>query len=135
MVVADIPGLVPGAHKGVGLGTQFLRHIERTNIFVHLIDASGLSGRDALQDYKDINHELAEYDKRKVELEGFRPLAEREQIVVLNKIDTMSEQQKNELESRFHREKIEVRFISAVSGQGIQDLVFELGRKVFENKI
>ncbi len=135
MVVADIPGLVPGAHKGVGLGTQFLRHIERTNIFVHLIDASGLSGRDALQDYKDINHELAEYDKRKVELEGFRPLGEREQIVVLNKIDTMSDQQKSELESRFHREKIEVRFISAVSGQGIQDLVFELGRKVFENKI
>lgn len=134
MVVADIPGLVPGAHKGVGLGTQFLRHIERTNYFVHLIDASGLSGRDAVQDYKDINHELAEYDKRKLDLEGFRPLSEREQIVVCNKIDTMSEDQKRDLAARFAREKVDVRFISAVSGQGIQELVFELGRKVFENK-
>ncbi len=135
MVVADIPGLVPGAHLGVGLGTQFLRHIERTNYFIHLIDVSGVSGRDAVQDYKDINHELAEYDKRKIELEGFRPLSEREQLVVCNKIDTISEEQKRELAGRFEREKVQVRFISAVSGQGVQDLLFELGRKVFENKI
>ncbi len=134
MVVADIPGLVPGAHLGVGLGTQFLRHIERTNNFVHLIDASGLSGRDALQDFRDINHELAEYDKRKVDLEGFKPLSERNQIVVLNKIDAISEEQKRELIGRFEREKIQVRLISAVSGQGIQELLFELGRKVFENR-
>ncbi len=135
MVVADIPGLVPGAHKGVGLGTQFLRHIERTNYFVHLIDASGLSGRDAVQDYKDINHELIEYDKRKIDLEGFRPLSEREQIVVCNKIDTMTEDQKRDLAGRFSQIKVQVRFISAVSGQGVQELLFDLGRKVFENKI
>lgn len=133
-VVADIPGLVPGAHKGVGLGTQFLRHIERTNLFVHLVDASESAGRDAFQDFLDINHELKEYDKSKEDSEGYRPLATRPQIVVLNKIDILSEDRRAELRERFRRAGEDARLISAVSGQGIRELLFEMGSMVFGAK-
>ncbi len=130
-VVADIPGLVPGAHEGVGLGTQFLRHIERTNLFIHLIDASGLSGRDPLQDYDDINHELKAHDEVNSEKDGYRVLSDRKQMVVLNKIDSISHEERDQLVSRFKKRGIEVRSISAVTGQGIKELVHELGRVVF----
>ena len=132
-VVADIPGLVPGAHQGVGLGTQFLRHIERTNLFVHLIDASGSAGRDPLEDYHDINHELEEYDKSKEGTEGFRPLCEREQLVVLNKIDVLSSDDLGQLRHRFEKAGIKVTAISAVTGQGVRDLIFEVGKRVLSD--
>lgn len=134
-VVADIPGLVPGAHKGVGLGTQFLRHIERTNLFVHLVDASQAGGRDAYQDYLDINHELKEYDKSKADSEAYRPLATRPQLVVLNKIDVLNEDRRRELKEKFKRAAgVDVRLISAVAGIGVRDLLFEMGRLVFDTK-
>jgi GTP-binding protein len=131
VVVADIPGLVPGAHKGVGLGTQFLRHIERTNLFVHLVDASGSSGRDPLQDYEDILVELREYDKAKLEEEAFRPLSTRPQLVVLNKIDALSEDAREEIQGRFKKAGVEVMMISAATGQNIREFVFKLGERVF----
>lgn len=131
LVVADIPGLVPGAHKGVGLGTQFLRHIERTNLFVHLIDVSGASGRDPLQDYRDINTELVEYDRLKSET-AERPLATRPQIVVLNKIDTLMRDDLETLSERFRREGIQTLAISAATGQNVRELIFEMSRKVAE---
>lgn len=131
-VVADIPGLVPGAHKGIGLGTQFLRHIERTNLFVHLIDASGSAGRDPLQDYRDIMHELVEYDRAKAEEEGFRPLAEREQLVVLNKIDVLPPEDLAVLQDRFAREGIATLSISAASHRGLRELVTEIGKRVLK---
>lgn len=130
IVVADIPGLVPGAHEGVGLGTQFLRHIERTNLFVHLVDASEHEGRRALQDYKDILLELREYDRLKAEQEGFRPLSSRRQLVVLNKIDAISRDRQDELVREFNREGIETKMVSAATGQGVRDLVFEMGKQV-----
>ena len=77
-VVADIPGLIEGAHKGVGLGTHFLRHIERTRVLVHLIDASTLDPQSPITDYETINQELAKYSPQ---------LMEKPQIVVLNKMD------------------------------------------------
>ena len=134
IVVADIPGLVPGAHKGVGLGTQFLRHIERTNLFVHLIDASESAGREAMQDYHDIMHELREYDKSKNLEEGFRPLLERKQIVVLNKIDAVERSRIEEMAERFRRDGIDVKTISAATGQGVRELVFEMGGMVGQTR-
>lgn len=77
-IVADVPGLIEGAHRGVGLGFDFLRHVDRTRLIVHLIDAAGVDGRDPLADYHQINEELQRYDAT---------LAERRQIVVLNKLD------------------------------------------------
>lgn len=130
IVVADIPGLVPGAHQGVGLGTQFLRHIERTNLFVHLIDASESGGRDALQDYYDIVNELVEYDKVKADEEGYRPLGDRPQIVVLNKIDAIDRDRLEEQVARFKRAGIQTRQVSAATTQGIRELIFEMGARV-----
>jgi GTPase len=130
IVVADIPGLVPGAHKGVGLGTQFLRHIERTNLFVHLVDASGSAGRDPLQDYEDIMLELREYDRAKSQEEGFRPLSGRPQLVVLNKIDVLDREDRETLLERFRRAGIEALLISAATSQGTRELVFEMGKRV-----
>lgn len=129
-VMADIPGLVPGAHRGVGLGTQFLRHIERTNLFVHLVDATGSAGRDPLQDYRDIVLELAEYDRSKADDEGYRPLSDRPQLVVLNKIDAIGEDDASELQARFKRAGIETMAISAASRRGLRELVVDIGQRV-----
>ena len=131
-VVADIPGLVPGAHQGVGLGIGFLKHIERTRLFLHLIDASFMSGRDPLQDYDDINNELSSYDKMHHQ-ELDRPLSGRKQIVVLNKLDIIDAKDLAKLKKKFKERGIETREISAVTGVGVKELVFELGRMVFPN--
>ena len=84
-VMADLPGLIEGAHEGIGLGHQFLRHIERTRVIVHVIDMSGMEGRDPYEDYLTINQELQEYNLR---------LTERPQIIVANKMD-MPEAEEN----------------------------------------
>ncbi|MEN0057646.1 MAG: GTPase ObgE [Bdellovibrio sp.] len=132
-VVADIPGLVKGAHEGVGLGIQFLKHIERTRLFIHLIDASGLSGRDPLQDYEDINNELFMYDEKNREKEGFFPLATRPQLVVLNKIDTLQENQLIKLKNKFKElSGTEPHAISSVTGQNIKELIQELARHILK---
>ena len=133
-VVADIPGLVPGAHQGVGLGTQFLRHIERTGLFIHLIDASGLSGREPWQDYLDIQSELKEHDRAKAGQEGYRPLAQRQQLVVLNKLDTLLPEQRDALRSMFAKNGVQARAISAVSGQGMKELMHEVATLVFQQR-
>ncbi|MGC8863012.1 MAG: GTPase ObgE [Armatimonadota bacterium] len=115
-VVADMPGLIEGAHEGAGLGDQFLRHIERTRLLVHMIDASGLSGRDPLHDFDTINHELSAYSEK---------LAALPQIVALNKVDmpgsaSVVSAVRPELEKR----GLEVFEISALTGQGLQPLVY-----------
>lgn len=131
-VMADIPGLIPGAHKGTGLGTQFLRHIERTGLFVHLIDASGSAGRDPLQDYRDIMNELVEYDRAKGNETDYRPLATRDQLVVLNKCDVLPPDDVEALQARFKREGIETMSISAASRKGLRELVIEIGKRVLK---
>lgn len=130
-VVADIPGLIKGAHEGTGLGIQFLRHIERTRCFIHLIDASVYSGRDPVQDYKDIMHELVMYDKANKDKDGFFALGEREQIVVLNKIDAVSEVELNELKARFAKENVYPESISAATSYRLQELIYKVGDLVF----
>lgn len=132
-VAADIPGLVVGAHRGVGLGTQFLRHIQRTRVFIHLIDGSELSLRDPVQDYLDINEELRCYDQLHGDEEGFEPLMERPQIVVLNKSETINSQRARELESSFKDLGVEPLFISAVTRKNLDSLVYAAGRWVFRS--
>ncbi|WP_374029451.1 GTPase ObgE [Bdellovibrio bacteriovorus] len=134
-VVADIPGLVKGAHEGVGLGIQFLKHIERTRLFIHLVDASGMSGRDPLQDFEDINYELKMYDEKNKDKEGFFPLATRPQFVVLNKIDTLGETQLLKLKNKFKEVSgSEPYAISAVTGKNIKEFIQELARQILKEE-
>lgn len=134
-VVADIPGIIKGAHQGVGLGIQFLKHVERTRAFVHIVDASGFSGREPMQDYEDINYELKMYDEKNADKEGFFPLATRQQIVVLNKIDTLSIDQLDKLKKKF-KEKIghEPFTISAITGKNVTEFVQVLARYVLDKE-
>lgn len=134
-VVADIPGLIKGAHKGVGLGIMFLKHVERTKFFIHLIDASGVSGRDPVQDYEDINHELAMYDEANKDKDGFFPLTTRPQVVVLNKIDTLSADALQKLKAQFKKKTgVEPMAISAVAGKNVKELVQDLSKIIFNEE-
>lgn len=134
-VVADIPGLVKGAHLGVGLGIQFLKHIERTRFFVHVVDASGMSGRDPIQDFEDINDELKMYDDGNSDKDGFFPLSTRRQIVLLNKIDTLSEDQLLKLKNKFKKTTgIEPMAISAVTGKNLKGFLNFLTQEVFKEE-
>lgn len=133
-IVADMPGLIKDAHLGVGLGTRFLKHIERTRCFVHLIDASGMSGRDPFQDYKDINHELKMYDVEHKNEEDFRPLFKRKQILALNKADVAPEEDITDLANQFKKMGIEVFIISAATGSNLTKLVNRMGEMVFNGK-
>jgi GTP-binding protein len=133
-VVADIPGLIEGAHEGAGLGTQFLRHIERCRIFVHLIDVTEMSGKEPLAAYQEIRHELEMYDKQKAHDEGFQPLAGRPEIVALNKIDAVEELRLRAMRGTFQKMGIEVIEISAATGKNIKPLLDTLGRRVFSEK-
>ncbi len=111
-VVADIPGLIKGAHKGTGLGIKFLRHIERTRILVHLIDVSSIALNDPLHDYNAVNTELSMYNRK---------LAEKPQIVVLNKIDLPGLQDAVDAFQSALTDK-EVTLISALTGKGVDNL-------------
>ena len=114
-VIADIPGIIEGASEGVGLGLQFLRHIERTRLLLHVIDVSGSEGRDPVDDFNKINSELQKYSKK---------LSERTQIIVANKIDSMQDENlyKN-LENLAKEKKLEIFKISAVTGEGVDKLI------------
>lgn len=114
-VMADLPGLIEGAHEGVGLGHQFLRHIERTRVIVHVIDMSGMEGRDPYEDYVTINSELKEYNLR---------LTERPQIIVANKMDMPEAEENLKLFKEKVEEDVQIFPISAVTRQGVRDLLF-----------
>ena len=119
-VVADIPGLIEGAHMGRGLGHRFLRHVERTRLLVHVIDIASLEGRDPLDDYQKINAELVNFSPR---------LADLPQVIVLNKIDLLTDQ---EPITRFCRlaGDVEVFSISAATGQGVSKLIFYVSQQL-----
>ena len=123
-VVADIPGLIEGAHSGAGLGDRFLRHVERTRLLLHLVDVSSQSGRDPVSDYEVINRELAAYDAR---------LAERPQFVVATKLDALDEPER--LESLGRRARADGREffeISSATGRGVRELVRAVARRLEE---
>lgn len=114
-VMADLPGLIEGAHEGVGLGHQFLRHVERTRLILHVIDMSGSEGRDPYQDYLTINHELRQYNEK---------LSLRPQIVVANKMDLPQAEENLRLFKEKVGEDVKVLPISAATREGIQQLIY-----------
>ncbi|HHY72862.1 MAG TPA: GTPase ObgE [Bacillus bacterium] len=116
-VMADLPGLIEGAHQGVGLGHQFLRHIERTRVIVHVIDMSAMEGRDPYNDYVTINEELKQYNLR---------LTERPQIIVANKMDIPGAEENLEKFKTQLGEDLPIFAISAVANQGLRDLLFKI---------
>ena len=125
-VVADIPGLIEGAHAGAGLGDRFLRHVERTKLLLHMVDVSSFSGRDAVADYETVNRELASYNPE---------LAARPQIVVATKIDALDD----ETRLRSLRERAEADgklffAISSATNKGISELVNTVAAKLNELK-
>ncbi|OAH56133.1 MULTISPECIES: GTPase ObgE [Bacillaceae] len=122
-VLADLPGLIEGAHEGTGLGHQFLRHIERTRVIVHVLDMSGMEGRDPYEDYITINNELKEYNLR---------LTERPEIIVANKMD-MPDAEENLAAFKKKVDPDAVIFpISALTQNGLRDLLFAIADKVDE---
>lgn len=113
-VMADIPGIIEGASEGIGLGLQFLRHIERTRLLLHVIDVSGSENRNPVQDFNTINKELKKYSEK---------LSTRKQIIVANKIDAMQDETYfNELKKIAKENDMEIYKISAATGQGIDEL-------------
>ena len=123
-VVADIPGLIEGAHAGAGLGTQFLRHIERTRLLVHLVDVSDASGRpDPVEDVGVIQGELASFGAG---------LEHKPVIMVASKIDVANKEKLAKLKKHCKKQKLELFPISAVTGEGIEKLKYAMAEKVEE---
>lgn len=116
-VMADIPGLIEGAGDGVGLGHEFLRHVERCRLIVHVVDVSGIEGRDPKDDFRIINKELAKFDQE---------LAERPQIVAANKTDMATEEQIAEFRSFIEEQGMDFFCISAATTQGTHELVMKI---------
>ena len=127
-VIADIPGLIEGASEGVGLGHQFLRHIERTKVIIHIVDAASTEGRDPIADIKAIN----------AELEAYNPdLLKRPQVIAANKIDAIYDDGSGTnpvelIKAAFESEGIKVYPISAVTGQGVKELLYAV-RELLDN--
>ncbi|MCI8535205.1 MAG: GTPase ObgE [Hungatella sp.] len=127
-VMADIPGLIEGASEGVGLGYDFLRHIERTKVLIHVVDAASTEGRDPVEDIRAINKELKAYNPE---------LEHRPQVIAANKIDAIYEGDENPVEriqKTFEPEGIKVYPISAVTGTGIKELLYGVFKLLKEVK-
>jgi GTP-binding protein len=124
LVIADIPGLIEGAHQGAGLGDRFLRHIERTKLLLHLVDVSSVSGRDAISDYETVNRELASYNEE---------LATRPQFVIATKIDALDEPERLEsLRQKAMQDRKPFFAISSATGNGVRELVNAVAAKLEE---
>jgi len=125
-VLADVPGLIPGAHAGLGLGTRFLRHLSRTAVLVHLLDVSGLTGRDPVDDYDVLCRELA------LASPG---LGTKPQIVVAGRVDLAETRDRlPEVRARFAERGIEVLAVSGVTGEGTRELVLRIAAAVWAQR-
>lgn len=123
-VIADIPGLIEGASEGVGLGHEFLRHIERTKMMIHVVDVSGSEGRDPVDDIRKINQELAAYNSE---------IASRPQVIAANKTDLIyaeDEDPVSRLKKEFEPKGIKVFPVSGVTGQGMKELLYYVSEKL-----
>lgn len=121
-VLADLPGLIEGAHEGKGLGDRFLRHATRAKVLLHLVDLAGVEGRDPVSDYRAIRRELS----------GWEGLASKPEIVAGNKVDLMTSDQVAAVVERFIREKIQIYPVSALTGHGVRELLAALWGKLRE---
>jgi GTP-binding protein len=125
-VVADVPGLIEGAHEGHGLGDRFLRHVERTKVLVHLVDVSGMSGRDPVDDFEVINRELRLFSPE---------MAAKPQIVAANKIDALDDPARaHRLETRAREQGLPFVQISGATGRGVDDLLERVWRALAEER-
>lgn len=123
-IIADIPGLIEGAAEGIGLGHEFLKHVERTKVLAHIVDVAGTEGRDPIDDINKINQELKNYNE---------DLLKKPQVIVANKIDAMyGDDNLNRLKEAFETENIKVFPISAVTGQGIKELLYHIKKLLDE---
>ncbi|MFP7169607.1 GTPase ObgE [Terribacillus sp. 7520-G] len=122
-VLADLPGLIEGAHEGIGLGHQFLRHVERTRVIVHVIDMASTEGRDPYDDYVTINKELQEYNE---------DLPARPQIIIANKMDIPEAEENLAVFKEKIPEGIDVFPISAITRDGLQDVLYAIADKLDE---
>lgn len=125
-VIADIPGLIEGASEGVGLGYEFLRHIERTKVLIHMVDAAGTEGRDPIEDIYAINKELKAYNPE---------IAARPQVIAANKIDMIYEGENEiieKLRKEFKEKGIMVYPISSISGKGVKELLYKVQEMLAE---
>ena len=125
-VIADIPGLIEGASEGVGLGHEFLRHVERTKVIIHIVDAAGTEGRDPVEDITAINNELQNYDEK---------LAGKKQIIAANKMDLIySDEEKSEVIQKIRDAfpQCEVFAISAATGEGVKELLYRVSQLLKE---
>ena len=122
-VIADIPGLIEGASEGVGLGHEFLRHIERTKLILHIVDAASTEGRDPVEDIYAINKELEAYNTE---------IAKRPQIIAANKIDMIYAEDDpiSRIKAEFEPKGIPVYAISAFSGQGLRELLYDINNRL-----
>ena len=121
-VIADVPGLIPGAHRGAGLGHRFLRHLMRTGLLVYFIDVSEASGRDPVEDLRCLMEEVARFGKG---------LDEKPALVVANKIDILSDESRlTSLESAVQKAGLDLSTVSAATGQGIERLLFAIARRL-----
>ncbi len=127
-VIADIPGLIEGASEGIGLGHEFLRHIERTKMLIHIVDAASTEGRDPIADIYAINKELEQYQ---------REIALRPQIIAANKIDCIfgEEDPIQKIRAEFEPKGIPVFAISAVTGEGVKELLYAVKNQLSELKV
>lgn len=123
-VLADIPGLIEGAHQGVGLGLEFLRHVERTKLLIHVVDVSGIEGRDPYEDFNKINEELKQYTEK---------LSKKPQVVVANKTDLLqSEEQFKSFEAKMKELGHDVFAVSAATNKGLTELMRYVVKKLDE---
>lgn len=123
-VIADIPGIIEGAHEGVGLGHDFLRHIERTRLLLHIVDISGIEGREPYEDFLQINRELTLYNEK---------LAQREQIVIANKMDLLFDKSTyNEFKERVENDGYKVFPLSGATKEGLGDVLNYVSQRLSE---
>ncbi len=113
-VAVDIPGIIEGAHEGRGLGDKFLRHLSRTRVLLHMVDLSGIEGRDPLEDWGVFRKELHEYDSS---------LEDKPEVVVGNKIDLIGSEEVSRQKERFEKEGLDLHPVSAATGEGLDELV------------